>query len=158
MSRLKAILGWFAAPFLLVVVLTLGLFIASPKTFVLNMNEVTVPMRDTVIPSPKMILSLGRSRAMLVEFDQRPLFSQNRQPAATTEEGEVLLPLTFDVVGITMSSKDAGAVLRRRNNEQTRVGVGDVIDGWRVSSIHNKGVIFERAGDVRDIPIMRPGN
>ena len=157
MNRLIAILGWFAAPTLLVMVLVVGVFIASPTTFVLKMEDVAVPDRNRLAPLPTATLTTSRRRAFLIEYDQRPLFSQNRKPPLVVEDGAVLIPLTFDVVGITVSASDAVAVLRRRNNKQLRVGAGDEVDGWRVSSIHSKGVIFERAGEVRDISLVRLG-
>jgi len=157
MSKIVAILSWFAAPTLLVMVLVIGLFIASPTTFVLKLDDVVVPDRERLAPLPTSTLTTGRPRALLIEYDQRPLFSQNRMPPLIAEDGAVLIPLTFEVVGITVSARDAVAVLRRRNNEQLRVGAGDEVDGWSVSSIHSKGVIFERAGEVRDIPLVRLG-
>lgn len=144
--------GWAAA-----IALGAAVYLSSVSALVLSQGEVRAPERDA--PSDILDVSLRPppTRAMLVEYDARPLFTPGRKPPAATARPQAA-PLSIKVVGLSVSSNGAVAVLRKPNGEQLKVGVDETVDGWKIVEISAAGVKFESNGRQRDIAITAPGD
>lgn len=96
----------------------------------------------------------------------RPLFRSNRRPPdpkkpevaaqhSAQQQKAASLPDGLALVGIIKDSGAERALLRARGSEQGQwVGVGYVLDGWRLSRIESGSVIFESGGQKQALSLF----
>lgn len=130
-------------------------FVAPP--FVLTAAKVNSPEGSIASIEAASYLTQVPSREMLIDFDERPLFTPARTPAREELGERPITPIGFSVVGIFVSNDDAVTVIRQKNKEQVRLRIGESIEGWTVVSVQAKSVVFENRGLTREIELTKPG-
>ena len=99
-------------------------------------------------------------RSKFSEFIERPLFLSERRPFIYPLDVEVAVPskpLQLLLTGVIISSEERAALMERPGRPDVlRVTEGEVIDGWKVSSISPNQVVLHN-GEVEEILALRDG-
>ena len=158
-------------PALLAIAACLGLALLNWR--ILNMGIDTSP----VAPGTGGEAALAQVEGLTAEPDiaansafpetlERPLFRANRRPpdpkkpdvaAARPSQPQIAakLPDGLALVGIIKEGGVERALLRTHGSEQGQwVGIGYVLDGWRLSRIDNGSVIFEAGGQKQALSLF----
>jgi hypothetical protein len=99
-------------------------------------------------------------RAEFSEFVERPLFLSERRPFIDPLDAEVaapapVKPLGLLLTGVIISPDERAALMERPGRRDiVRVAEGEVIDGWKVSSIGPDRVVLHN-GEVEEILVLR---
>jgi hypothetical protein len=106
--------------------------------------------------------------AQFAEIVDRPAFHRSRRPppdsaaaaAAVSGEAAPLQPrkVEFLVMGTFISADRRIAVVRAGAGAEKALGVGDQIQGWRVTSIDAEGICVEAGGEVRTVALREDLN
>lgn len=103
------------------------------------------------------------------EAFRRPMFSSNRAPgpdgpptasadSATTETANGARAAEFSLKGVIIGERGARAALQSDTApDQTWVGVGDTVDGWKVESINSNRVRLRNGDEVVELKIQGTG-
>jgi hypothetical protein len=82
-----------------------------------------------------------------------PIFAPDRAPPAAEAEASGNLS-GYEVLGTAIAGKTvAAALLRDSGGEITRVKVGEEIDGWKLVSIAQEELVFDRNGERRSLTV-----
>jgi hypothetical protein len=152
-SRLLAVLGFIA----------LGAVNWHVLTMPIDISPATVPAgEDAAIPPLTLPDEMSVAEPSAASFPQtlaRPLFRADRRPreeakpdaTAALREGpprSAEPPPGIELVGIMKDGRDTGRALIRSTGEPTGiwVQVGYVLEGWRLSRIEARSVLFEADG------------
>ena len=109
--------------------------------------------------SVERVLAVSRPAPSSADFSLRPVFAIKRVPPPQpvideTEELSVEVAPTSEIVGsidgvrllgIFGSGEVAGAIIRLDNGERQRLPVGELVNGWALQSLEQRGALFQAA-------------
>jgi hypothetical protein len=92
-----------------------------------------------------------------------PIFAPDRAPPPAEAEGSGNLS-GVQAVGTAIAGKSsAAALVRDAGGTMSRIKIGDVVQGWKLVSIQERELVFDRNGERRSLtvdiarPAVRPG-
>ena len=82
-----------------------------------------------------------------------PIFAPDRSPPPAEAEGSGNLS-GVQAVGTAIAGKSAAAALvRDSGGAMSRIKIGDVIQGWKLVSIEERQLVFDRNGERRSLSV-----